>query len=49
MLGDGAASQVMASHQYLTEGLKEIFPEYAELANKSDLLLVGFQIRGISN
>jgi hypothetical protein len=35
MLGDGDESQVMASHQYLTGGLKKIFLEYADLTNKS--------------
>jgi hypothetical protein len=49
MLGDGDESQVAASHQYLTAGLKKIFPEYADLANKSGFLLISFQFLGISN
>ena len=49
MIGDGDESHVAASHQYLTEGLKKIFPECSDLANKSDHLSFGFQIPGISN
>jgi hypothetical protein len=45
MLGDGDESQVTASRQYLTAGSTKIFPEYGDLANKSDPP----QIFGISN
>jgi hypothetical protein len=33
MLGDGDESQVTASHQYLTAGLKKKFPKYPKLRN----------------
>jgi hypothetical protein len=36
MLGDGDESQVAASHQYLTDGLEKIFPEYVDLADEFD-------------
>jgi hypothetical protein len=38
MLRGGDESGVPASHQYLTERWKKIFPEYADLAKKSDSL-----------
>ena len=49
MLGDDDETQLAASHQYLTAGLKKIFPKYADLANKSGHLLISFQFLAISD